>query len=444
MEEDSLQEDSLSAIYNTENAFVYDMQLHGEMNMWDCAQTRAKKDLPKGANLYAVFQYGSSKVKVTATYNGANKWAVSSAMKLESGSNGKCVIAYFEDMSQSASSSAVFLSDASAAYADSDARWSVDGGIIHVYGSLVPIVSRIRFNGTKNSSISISGITSLKSFNRNTGEFVETTSPVLRTIGADGKSSYVYGTFTDKSNPSFDLFVKSVLYKKECSNGIFTVGESGYMDLPISGDKKGWTEVANLQTSGTYSNHTYVDLGLSVKWASFNVGGSNPEDTGGVYAWGEVDAKNNYDWSTYKWCKGTSTSLTKYCYHDYYGKVDNARKLSLADDAANYRWGGRWRIPTYEELQELSDRNKCVWTWTSVNGIDGYIVTGPSKKSIFLPVTGYVSGTTMTSADCGYYQSSDLKTNITANAIRLKEENRGADEWSLTRCRGTAIRAVFK
>ena len=137
-----------------------------------------------------------------------------------------------------------------------------------------------------------------------------------------------------------------------------------------------------------------VDLGLpsGLKWATCNVGATKPEEYGGYYAWGETEEKNDYSWSTYKWCNGSSTTMTKYCTNSSYGTVDNKTVLDPEDDVAHVKWGGSWRMPTLAEQDEL--RNNCTWTWTTQNGVSGYKVTGKSNgNSIFLPAAGYRDGT---------------------------------------------------
>ena len=136
------------------------------------------------------------------------------------------------------------------------------------------------------------------------------------------------------------------------------------------------------------NGHEYVDLGLSVKWATCNVGASKPEEYGDYFAWGETEPKDYYDWSTYKWCNGIKETLTKYNNSSSYGSVDNKTVLETTDDAATANWGGSWRIPTKEELDEL--RNNCTWTWTKINDVNGYKVTSNKNgNSIFLPMAGY-------------------------------------------------------
>lgn len=134
-----------------------------------------------------------------------------------------------------------------------------------------------------------------------------------------------------------------------------------------------------------------VDLGLSVKWASWNIGAFSPEDEGSFYAWGETEwHKSDYTWETYKWCKGSEDTMTKYCTDNYWGTVDNKTKLDPEDDVAHVKWGDGWRMPTMQEFEELLD--ECDWRWLSVNGIYGYRVTGPNGNSIFLPAAGYCYG----------------------------------------------------
>ena len=145
----------------------------------------------------------------------------------------------------------------------------------------------------------------------------------------------------------------------------------------------------------------YVDLGLSVKWATFNVGASKPEDYGDYFAWGETEPKEVYDWSTYKWCDSTENNMTKY------NATDGLKTLLPEDDAAHVNWGGEWRMPSEAELTEL--REYCTWQWTTQNGTAGYIVTGPNGNSIFLPAVGYFNNSSCILADeRGYYLSNSL------------------------------------
>ncbi len=166
-----------------------------------------------------------------------------------------------------------------------------------------------------------------------------------------------------------------------------------------------------------------VDLGLTVKWASWNLGASSSSEGGDYFAWGEVlgsgDGKNNFDFYSYKWYKGQKTGtsglepdvIPKYNYDSTYGPVDNLDVLEPEDDAASTKLGGSWRMPTQAEFAEL--RSKCNWVWTTENGVAGMRITskvsGHTDKSIFLPGAGFIVNTTYASVGIhGAYWSSSI------------------------------------
>ena len=161
---------------------------------------------------------------------------------------------------------------------------------------------------------------------------------------------------------------------------------------------------------GIENGYIYVDLGLSVKWATMNVGASGPEDYGDYFAWGETSTQSTYNWSTYKYCNGSYDSLTKYNTNSSYGTIDNITQLDLSDDAARANWGGSWRMPTDAEMTEL--RSNCTWTWTTQNDVNGYKVTSKSNgNSIFLPAAGFRSSSSLYDpGSSGLYWSSSLYT----------------------------------
>ena len=195
-------------------------------------------------------------------------------------------------------------------------------------------------------------------------------------------------------------------------------------------------------TSASIEGHEYVDLGLSVKWARCNVGANKPEDYGDYFAWGETQPKSKYDWSTYKWCKGSKDTQTKYCTSNSYGTVDNKTQLELSDDAARANWGGSWRMPTMAEQYEL--RKKCKWKWTTQNGVKGYKVTSKRNgNSIFLPAAGYRDDSSLYGAgSLGFYWSSSLYTDYPLLAWYLYFNSRFVDWYYNLRCYGQSVRPV--
>ena len=224
--------------------------------------------------------------------------------------------------------------------------------------------------------------------------------------------------------------------------------------------------------SGTQDGHDYVDLGLTsgTKWATANVGASKPQDYGNYYAWGETAPKSDYNWSTYKY-GSASDQLTKYCSNSSYGKdgfTDSKTTLDLSDDAAYVNWGGKWRMPTYDQQREL--RNECYWVWTDSynnSNVAGYIVYKAKNSSdrgkkihggetpsssyklsdahIFLPAAGNRSGGDLCSAGSdGDYCSSSLNTDYPYGAWGgyFGSDNVYRDDCN--RCFGQSVRAVCK
>ena len=169
-------------------------------------------------------------------------------------------------------------------------------------------------------------------------------------------------------------------------------------------------QVPELQSYQSTDCIEAVDLGLSVLWATCNVGARSPEDFGDYFAWGEVTPKEYYDWNTYKHCKGSPSTFTKYCnmsLYGYNGFTDTITVLVPEDDAATVNWGVNWRMPTEAELTELCE--KCTWTWIALNGVDGYKVVGPNGNSIFLPAAGCMNYDEFVHINgAGYYWSSSL------------------------------------
>jgi Bacterial surface proteins containing Ig-like domains len=214
------------------------------------------------------------------------------------------------------------------------------------------------------------------------------------------------------------------------STGAVTGVAAGSAVITVTTSDGGKTATCNVTVKETPSSSVTVpeaiDLGLpsGIKWASFNLGATKPEEFGDYYAWGETEpyyvSQNplvwkegkdaGYDWASYSLCMGDSNTLTKYCLYPSYGFngfVDEKTVLDPEDDAAYVNLGGNWKIPTDDEWTEL--REKCTWEWTSMNGVKGRKVIGLNGNSIFLPIAGYRHGTNIYDAPyCGWYWSSTL------------------------------------
>ena len=231
---------------------------------------------------------------------------------------------------------------------------------------------------------------------------------------------------------------------------------------------------------GYENGYAYVDLGLSVKWATMNVGATNATGYGKYYAWGETKAygeedqtnvrnynyagsytKTYYYFNTYKWSNDDNgNSFSKYT-------ISSKTTLEPEDDAAVQNWGGAWRMPTHDEQTELV--NNCYWVWTSSyngSGVAGYIVYAAKSSSdkgqvvyngntpssdyslsdshIFLPAAGYLSYNSLYDAGTGgYYWSSSLDDSLCAWGMYFSSGHRRRGS-NYGRACGHSVRAVCK
>ena len=175
----------------------------------------------------------------------------------------------------------------------------------------------------------------------------------------------------------------------------------GYTIRPVSGgDFTGPEEQPEEPETPDNNGHEYVDLGLpsGLLWATCNVGANSPEAYGDYFAWGEITTKQSY-YSENSLTNGLSISELQ-----SQGYIDEDGKLTPSHDAAAANWGGSWRMPTLDELNEL--RTNCTWTWTTQNGVNGYNVEGPNGNSIFLPAAGFRTGSSYGAGSGGYFWSS--------------------------------------
>lgn len=194
----------------------------------------------------------------------------------------------------------------------------------------------------------------------------------------------------------------------------------------------------NIDNSGSLNGHEYVDLGLpsGTLWATCNVGASKPEQYGYYYSWGETigynSVKTNFDyWNTYKWCKGSYDTMTKYCTDIDFsnGAVDNKTTLDLTDDAATANWGSRWCMPTYAQISELRNSSYTTSAWVKVEGIYGRKITSKiNGNTIFLPAAGYSEKSLLGVGEYGGYWSRTLDSSHCSYAYSLKFSSKDA-EW---------------
>ena len=176
-----------------------------------------------------------------------------------------------------------------------------------------------------------------------------------------------------------------------------------------------------------------IDLGLSVKWASMNVGADVPTDAGCYFAWGETADKEGASWNTYRHSEGDLDKLIKYNTKSTYGIVDDKTVLENIDDAAYTWWGNDWRMPTVDEFRELY--NNCDWVWTTQDGMNGYLVKSKvNENSIFLPAAGiYEQNGFFRVGEYGLYWSSSLYPTYVYGAYLcfFDSMSSSTDQWTM-------------
>lgn len=138
---------------------------------------------------------------------------------------------------------------------------------------------------------------------------------------------------------------------------------------------------------GNDNGHPYIDLGLpsGLKWATYNIGATAPEESGNSYKWGETTIADDERFTTNKYFADdwfTTKQLLKYNVNEKQGPIDNKTVLEPEDDVAHVVWGGNWRMPTQAETVEL--RRYCQFEETTLNGVEVTKITGPNKKYIYL------------------------------------------------------------
>lgn len=184
-------------------------------------------------------------------------------------------------------------------------------------------------------------------------------------------------------------FESSKVSVKEVHNGLYSVTLSDLLE-GTTYYYAAFTELGGVQVFSSVKEFTTevfvhkagdaIDLGLSVKWANYNVGAESPEDYGYYYAWGETAIKSSYtEYNSVTY--GLSTSELRSL-----GIIGFDGHLTAAYDAATVNWGKPWRMPTFDEIKELI--YSCTWKWTTQKGIEGYKVTGSNGNFIFLPAAG--------------------------------------------------------
>lgn len=248
------------------------------------------------------------------------------------------------------------------------------------------------------------------------------------------QSRYWSSSLTNGNNLSKARNLKEACYYSDWS-GLGLYGDDRCFGMPIRGIRA--------TNEATLSPGEMIDLGLSVKWASCNMGASSPEESGCFYSWGELESKSDYTWDNYKFCMDqTGEWLVKY------NTQDGRQYLEGSDDIVHKTKGGSWRMPTSDDWRELKDN--CQWNEATLNGVRGYhIISKVNGNSIFLPRTGYMDGTQLKDTEKPRYWSSSMTNGTNLSKARNLNESCYYSDWSGMayygddRYLGMPVRGVF-
>lgn len=200
-----------------------------------------------------------------------------------------------------------------------------------------------------------------------------------------------------------------------------------------------------------------IDLGLSVKWANCNVGARTPYGLGNYYAWGDTEGhvlefsssttSTNFNATYYKYSEGEYPHVSMSKYND----GDGLTILDSSDDVATINWGNSWRIPTNEEMEELTNTDNCSWVWynagnTEFNGVAGYkvqsLIPGYTDNYIFLPAAGWWQNNDYKEFYTeGIYWTSSLNTGYSAHNLEFTSSSFSGS--LMDRFYGCSVRPVY-
>ena len=393
-----------------------------------------------GDVIYVTYSNGGSKVVSNATYKSSLGAFQFSSASLNTVSDASCSVYYFRGGSFSVSGNTVTLDKYTAIFTDTSAKYTCSSNVITMSAAFKPYTWRLCFKGTTGTQVKLKSASNIiynTSLNLSSGSFSTKADSVNLLVQSDGYTPYVYGLFTSSTN-TVKVKVGGTYYSRSLSSSKLAVGQSGYFTVPTTGNHANWT------ASRDKSGYEYVDLGLpsGTLWAKCNLGGLSEEEYGDFYAWGETSGYDGLDrtfnWSTYKLCSGTSSSLTKY------NSSDGLTTLESSDDAATVLCGSGWRMPTRDDWIELD--TYTTKTNETINGIKGRrLKSKQNSNSIFLPFGGYFDGSSYVSSgtNANYWASTLSSTKSKAYIAYTPNSGAIRTGGTLDRCLTQAIRPVY-
>lgn len=254
----------------------------------------------------------------------------------------------------------------------------------------------------------------------------------INSAGMHGQNAYTYYWSSDKTyNPS-NVYYANINYGgasiMETNYGFVMLAVRPVYVGEVPEDHEGETDTAK--------DVKRINLGFDIDWADRNVGASSETELGKFYAWGETDAKDDYQLSTY----------TKWSSDEGYENIGDNNNINGYDayDVVKKEWGGKWRMPTYDEMDRLV--TQCKWEWTFRNEVAGFVVTSKDDKykgkELFFPAGGYMNGKEQVD-DTGVYYWTASRHNIRDDmAFDLEKRDSAPKVSHLSRQYGLLIRPV--
>ncbi len=377
-----------------------------DVDLKSSTRATASGEWENGDIVYLLFSCDKGSVPGKAVYNSSTKgWTVTYEGTLTRDKELKLQAYYFDGETVEADG-IVSLQPTTGVYRDLEGSYVYPtDDEINAAAHLVPATGRVKFMGEAPDGISIKGIRYNKSINTSSFD-VSTANDELFLDVEEGYSEYVYGE--NINNQSLSIGNGKYEYTMNENHVSLLPSKSGYIHIPQSESYNGWSR------SNNPNWHDYVDLGLpsGLLWATCNIGANSPEEYGDYFAWGEVigynGGKTNFTPDNYKYM--SSRMLTKYCVDSRVGTIDNLTQLEPMDDAAFCNWKGKWRMPTKEDYEELI--NNCTISFTTFNGVAGFLLTGKNSKTIFFPSSGHriAEKVSQTGDNVAWYWSATLVT----------------------------------
>ena len=317
------------------------------------------------------------------------------------------------------------------------------------------------------TSVSVLNIKPTVSFNQTTGAVGEATGSAT-TIAMSNNGAVVIPAqtitgglleiVTDQGTATYTVASKEFAAAQQYTLNI-TVSLS---NIGTSNAITGWTSEGTVTVDSvrpSIAGHEYVVMGGGLKWATCNMGASNPWEYGDHYAWGVTvpfylaafsqwfNGKTAYNWANYPFMEAGHTDASHITKYNSTDSKDKFADYDYVDDAARQRWGSSWRTPTKDEWNSLKDNN--TWTWKTDylgTGISGILVTSEEGSSIFLPAAGQrLDGDLSSAGTVGYYWSSlccPASYNMSDQAYYMYIKDGSLDIMNFYRYLGMSIRPV--